>query len=60
MMHDFQGYTPFMCSDTQLCPIVCDPIDYLACRGSCLWDSPGEKTGVGCAFPPAGALPHVD
>ena len=33
----------------QSCPTLCDPIDSSP-SGSCLWDSPGKNTGVGCHF----------
>ena len=33
----------------QSCPTLCDPIDGSP-PGSCPWDSPGKKTGVGCHF----------
>ena len=34
----------------QSCLTLCDPIDSSP-PGSCLWDSPGKNTGVGCHFP---------
>ena len=33
-------------SVTQLCPTLCDPMDY-SLQGSCPWYSPGKNTGVG-------------
>ena len=32
----------------QMCPILCDPMEYSLSRFLCLWDSPGKKPGVGC------------
>ena len=32
---------------THLCPALCNPLDW-SLLGSCLWDFPGENTGVGC------------
>ena len=32
---------------TQLCPTLCDPMDYSPIRVPCPWDSPGKNTGVG-------------
>ena len=32
----------------QLCPTLCDPIDYSLPGSVCPWDSPGKSTGVGC------------
>ena len=34
---------------TQSCPTLCDPMD-CSSPGSCLWNSPGKNTGVGCHF----------
>ena len=34
----------------QLCPTLCDPIDWQPTRLLCPWDSPGKNTGVGCHF----------
>ena len=34
----------------QLCPTLCDPIDWQPTRLHCPWDSPGKNTGVGCHF----------
>ena len=33
----------------QSCPTLCDPTDGSP-PGSCVWDSPGKNTGVGCHF----------
>ena len=38
-----------VCSLTQLCPILCDPMDY-SHRLLCPWNFPGENTGVGSHF----------
>ena len=37
---------------TQLCPAVCEPMDYSLLGSSvlCPWNSPGKNTGVGCHF----------
>ena len=34
----------------QLCPILCDPIDWQPTRLPHPWDSLGKNTGVGCHF----------
>ena len=49
-----------LCSVTQLCPTLCDPVD---CRLLCPRDFPGKNTGVGChfllkIFPTQGSNPH--
>ena len=54
----FQGYTPFMCSDTQLCPIVCDPIDCLAPQGPLFMGFSGQEYWNGLPFPPAENSPN--
>ena len=33
---------------TQSCLTLCDPTDCSPPRLLCLWDSPGENTGLGC------------
>ena len=50
----------------QLCPTLCDPMDWtVAHRLLCPWDSPGKTTGVGChvllqgIFPTQGLNPHL-
>ena len=35
------------CSVTQLCPTVCNPMNY---GTICPWNFPGKNTGVGCHF----------
>ena len=51
----------------QLCPTLCNPMDYSLTRFLCPWDFPGKHTGVGChcllqeIFPTQGlnlGLPH--
>ena len=37
------------CQSCQSYPTLCDPVDD-SLPGSCLWDSPGKNTGVGCHF----------
>ena len=37
-----------LCLVTQLCPTLCDPIDWSLQGSSVLGDSPGKNTGVGC------------
>ena len=32
----------------QSCPTLCDPMDCVACKLPCPWNSPGKNTGVGC------------
>ena len=39
-----------VCSVAQLCPSLCNPVDYKLTRFLCPWDSPGKNTGVGCHF----------
>ena len=36
------------CLVTQLCPTLCDPMDYSSLGSSVHGDSPGENIGVGC------------
>ena len=36
-----------LCSGTQSCPIICDPMDYSPPGSSVHRDSPGKNTGVG-------------
>ena len=41
-------YVYIVCLVTQLCPTLCDPMDY-SLPGSCVHgDSPGKNTRVGC------------
>ena len=35
-------------SVSQLCLTLCNPMDCSPPGSSCLWDSPGKNTGVGC------------
>ena len=35
-----------MCVCVQLCPTLCDPLDWSFCP----WDFQGKNTGVGCHF----------
>ena len=44
---------------TQLCPTLCDHMDYSppVDRLLCPWDSPGKSTGVGCHFLLQGIFP---
>ena len=49
----------------QMCPILCDPMEYSLSRFLCPWDSPGKKPGVGChallqgIFPTQGSSLHL-
>ena len=47
-----------VCVCAQLRLTLCNPIDCNPPRLLCLWDSPGENTGVGCHFLLLGNLPH--
>ena len=56
-----------LCLDTQLCPALCNPMDYILPGSSVPGDSPGKNTRVGChalllgIFPTQGSnpgLPH--
>ena len=40
----------------QLCPILCDPMDYIPPDFS-VWDFPGKNTGVGCHLLIQGIFP---
>ena len=42
-------YAAAAAKSLQSCPTSCDPID-AAHQDLCPWDSPGNKTGVGCHF----------
>ena len=52
-----------MCA--QLCPAICDPMEYSQPGSSCLWNSPAKNTEVGCysllqgVFPTQGRNPHL-
>ena len=37
-----------LCLIAQLCPALCDPMDYSLPGSSVHVDSPGKNTGVGC------------
>ena len=37
-----------VCLVIQLCPTLCDPVDYRLPGSSVYGDSPGKNTGVGC------------
>ena len=37
-----------LCLDTQLCPALCNPMDYILPGSSVPGDSPGKNTRVGC------------
>ena len=37
-----------LCSVSQSCPTLCDPMDYRPPRRLCPWGSLGKNTGVGC------------
>ena len=41
-------YVKPVCLVTQLCPTLCDPMDYSPPGSSVHGDSPGKNTGVGC------------
>ena len=47
-----------LCSVTQSCPTLFDPVDYSPPGSSVLGDSPGKNTGVGCHAVPAGIEPR--
>ena len=42
----------------QMCPILCDPMEYSLSRFLCPWDSPGWDTGVGSLSLLQGDLPN--
>ena len=44
----FHGHC--VCSVTQSCPTLCDPLDCSLPGLLCPWDSPGKNTGVACHF----------
>ena len=46
-----------VCSITQSCPTLCDPMDCSPCRAPRPWDSPGKNTGMGLPCRPPGDLP---
>src|SRR5574337_44455 len=43
--------------DAQLCPTLCNPMDYSPARFLCPWDFSGKNTGVGCHFLFQGIFP---
>ena len=47
-----------MCSVTQSCLTVCDPMECSPPGSSVRGDSPSKKTGVGCHALPKGNLPN--
>ena len=47
-----------LCLVAQLCPILCDPMDYSPPCSSVHEDSPGQNTGVGCQALLQGDLPN--
>ena len=55
----------YVCLVTQLCPMLCDPLDYSLPGTSVCGDSPGKNTGVGChalllgIFPTQGSNPGL-
>ena len=61
--------TPFLyvraCMGTQLCPTLCDPMDYSMPVSASHGDSPGNNNGAGChallqgIFPNQGFSPHL-
>ena len=42
------GLYAMLCLVAQLCPTLCDPMDYRPTRLLCSCNSPGKNTGVGC------------
>ena len=42
----------------QLCPTLCNSMDFSPTRLLCPWNSPGKKTGVGCHSVLQGNLPN--
>ena len=46
-----------VCSVTQSCPTLCDPVDCSPPGSSCLWNFPGKNIGVGCHFLLQGIFP---
>ena len=64
-----QYFGHFMCAMlylvTQLCPTLCDPMDYSLLVSSVHGDSPGKNSGVGChallqgIFPIQGSNPGL-
>ena len=47
-----------VCLVAQLCLTLCDPMDCSPARLLCPWDSPGQKTGMGCHSLLQGNLPN--
>ena len=66
-MFNIMSHCAILCSVTQLCPTLCDPMDCSPPGSSVHGDSPGQNTGMGChaliqeIFPTQGlkpGLPH--
>ena len=47
----------YVCSVTQLCPALNEPMDCSLSGSSCPYNFLGKNTGVGCHFPPLGLFP---
>ena len=43
-------HVPVHVKSLQLCPTLCDPMDYSLLGYSCLWDFSSKNTGGGCHF----------
>ena len=48
----------YVCLVTQLCPMLCDPLDYSLPGTSVCGDSPGKITGASCSALLQGDLPN--
>ena len=48
----------WLCLITELCPTLCDPMDYSPTGSSVHGDSPGKKYWSGLPCPPPGDLPN--
>ena len=46
----FYYVSPSVCSDSQSCPTLCDPMNCSPDRFLCPWDFPGRNIGVSCHF----------
>ena len=44
----------FLCFVAQLCPTLCDPMDFSPPDSTVHGDSPGKNTGMGCHALPQG------
>ena len=59
-----QYFGHFMCAMlylvTQLCPTLCDPMDWCSPGSSVHGDSPGKNTGVSCHALLQGNLPNPE